>query len=258
MPEEPLRDQHGNCANASPPSMTRKGPLLATITPPEPKNPWMLMGLGLVLALIGLVMSLQPKPSGPSPGPLQSQKPCSPSAPCPEAGSKATWSTDRLQHEALHRFNRGDPEGAVAALAPLGKTNPSEAAALRQALRSNWNRNRLEAKRAERLAAAGQWWEALDSINRLDHPWWQRRSQALRHRVEQGAAALEQEHHQHSHGPAGAGVDIERLDAEVQKRLQLGKPQWRAFVEGCEAVGGEVLEEGPEVNCIPRGGKQEP
>ena len=145
MPEEPLRDQHGSCVIASPPSMPRKGPPPATIAPPETGKTWMLVGLGLVLALTGLVMSLRSKSFGPSPEPPQSQKPCSPSAACAEASSKASWSTDRLQHEALRRFNRGDPEGAVAALAPLGKTNPREAAALRQALRSNWNRNRLEA-----------------------------------------------------------------------------------------------------------------
>jgi hypothetical protein len=189
-------------------------------------------------------MALQPQPPKHRPGPLHSQK--------------ATVATTRLRQEALGRFSRGDPEGAVAALAPLRQTNPNEAAALGEALRTNWNRNRLEAARAERLAKAGQWWEALDTLNRLDHPWWQRHSQALRRRVEQGAAALEQEHHQHSHGPGPAGVDTEQLDAEVKRRLQGGQPQWQAFAEGCAAVGGQVLEEGPEVNCIPRKGKQGP
>jgi hypothetical protein len=215
-----------------------------------------MVGLGLALAAAGLVMALQPQPPRHRPDPLRSQRPCSPGAPCPESSSKGTLATTRLQQEALRRFSRGDPEGAVAAIAPLHQTNPSEAAALREALRSNWNRNRLEVARAERLAAADQWWEALDTLNRLDHPWWQRHSQALRLRVEQGAAALEQEHHQHSHGPNASGVSTERLDAEVQKRLQLGKSQWQAFVEGCAAVGGQVLEEGPEVNCMPRKGKQ--
>jgi hypothetical protein len=202
------------------------------------------VGLGLALAAAGLVMALQPQTPKNRPVPLRSPK--------------ATQATIGLHQEALRRFNRGDPEGAVAALAPLRQTNQGEAAALGEALRSNWNRNRLEAARAERLAKAGQWWEALDVLNRLDHPWWQRHSQALRRRVEQGAAALEQEHHQHSHGPGPAGVDTEQLDAEVKRRLQLGQPQWQAFVEGCAAVGGQVLEEGPEVNCMPRRGKQEP
>ncbi|MCX5954045.1 MAG: hypothetical protein NTZ40_11255 [Cyanobacteria bacterium] len=212
----------------------------------------------MVLAVTGLVMALQPQCPRQRPGPPPSQKPCLPGAACPAASSEATRATDRLPQEALRRFNRGDPEGAVAALAPLGQTNPSAAAALQEALRSNWNRNRLEAARAQRLAAAGQWWEALDSLNRLDHPWWQRHTQALRLRVEQGAAALEQEHHQHSHEPPPAGIATERLDAEVKKRLQLGQPQWQAFVEGCAAVGGQVLEEGPEVNCVPRRAQQRP
>jgi hypothetical protein len=189
-------------------------------------------------------MALQPQPPKHRPGLLHSQK--------------ATVATTRLRQEALGRFSRGDPEGAVAALAPLRQTNPNEAAALGEALRTNWNRNRLEASRAERLATAGQWWEALDTLNRLDHPWWQRHSQALRRRVEQGAGALDQEHDQHGHGPDPAGVPTERLDAEIRKRLQLGLPQWQAFKEGCNAAGGEVLDEGPEVNCKPRRGQQRP
>jgi hypothetical protein len=224
--------------------MPRKGPPPEPTAPPEPQRPWRLAGLGLALAAAGLVMALLPQTPKNRPVPLHSPK--------------ATQATTRLHQEALRRFNRGDPEGAVAALAPLRQTNQGEAAALGEALRSNWNRNRLEAARAERLAKAGQWWEALDVLNRLDHPWWQRHSQALRRRVEQGAAALEQEHHQHSHGPGTAGVDTEQLDAEVKRRLQLGQPQWQAFVESCAAVGGQVLEEGPEVNCMPRRGKQEP
>ena len=224
--------------------MASKGLPPKPTAPPVPQRPWRLVGLGLALAAAGLVMAQQPPPPTPPPRPHPSQK--------------ATVATTRQRQEALRRFSRGDPEGAVAALAPLRQTNPSEAAALGEALRSNWNRNRLEAARAERLATAGQWWEALDTLNRLDHPWWQRHSQALRRRVEQGAAALEQEHHQHSHGPGPAGVDTEQLDAEVQRRLQRGQPQWQAFVEGCAAVGGQVLEEGPEVNCMPRKGKQGP
>ena len=216
------------------------------------------MALGLGLAAAGLVMALHPQSPTRRPSPLPSPKPCSPGGPCPEASTTATRATVPLRQEALRRFSQGDPEGAVAALAQLGQTNPTEAVALQEALRSNWNRNRLEAARAERLAAAGQWWEALDALNRLDHPWWQRHSQALRHRVEQGAAALEQEHDQHSHGPPPAGVPMERLDAEVQKRLKLGQPQWQAFTEGCAAVGGQVLEEGPEVNCMPRKAQQRP
>jgi len=250
--------------------MDRKGPHPEPTASPDPQRPWRALGfgLGLGLAAAGLVMALHPQSPGRRPAPLPSQKPCTPGGPCPETRSTATKTTATktvatgasatLRQEALRHFNQGDPEGAVATLARLGQTNPTEAAALQEALRSNWNRNRLEAARAERLAAAGQWWEALDALNRLDHPWWQRHSQALRRRVEQGAAALEQEHDQHSHGPHPEGVRTERLDAEVQKRLQLGRPQWQAFKEACDAVGGEVLEEGPEVNCTSRRGQQRP
>jgi len=248
--------------------MDRKGHHAEPTASPDPQRRWRVVGIGLGLAAVGLVMALHPQSPSRHPAPPPSQRPCWPGGPCPASsttttnttttGTTATRTTATLRQEALRHFNQGDPEGAVAALARLGQTNPTEAAALQEALRSNWNRNRLEAARAERLAAAGQWWEALDALNRLDHPWWQRHSQALRRRVEQGAAALDQEHDQHSHGPHPAGVPTERLDAEIRKRLQLGLPQWQAFKEGCDAVGGEVREEGPEVNCTSRRGQQRP
>jgi hypothetical protein len=243
--------------------MDRKGSHDEPTASPNPQRRWRVVALGLGLAAAGLVMALHPQSPSRRPAPPPSQRPCLPGGVCPDtstttSGSTATRTTATLRQEALRHFNQGDPEGAVAALARLGQTQPSEAAALQEALRSNWNRNRLEAAQAERLAAMGHWWEALDALNRLDHPWWQRHSQALRRRVEQGAAALEQEHDQHSHGPDPAGVPTERLDAEIRKRLRLGLPQWQAFKEGCNAVGGEVLEEGPEVNCKPRRGQQRP
>ena len=240
--------------------MDRKGPPPEPTAPHQHQGPGRVVGLGLGLAAAaaGLVMALHPpSPTRPQ-GALPSQKPCSPGGPCPQASITATRATPPLRQEALRRFNQGDPEGAVTALATLGQTNPTEAAALQEALRSNWNRNRLEAARAERLAARGQWWEALDALNRLDHPWWQRHTQALRSRVEQKAMALEQDHDHHSHGPAPQGVPIERLEAEIQKRLQRGLPQWQAFTEACGAVGGQVDEGGPEVNCTPRRDQQGP
>jgi len=146
--------------------MARKGPTPEPTALPVPQRPWKLVGLGLALAAAGLVMALPPQPPRHRPGPLHSQKPCSPGAPCPkassEASSEATVATTRQRQEALRRFSQGDPEGAVAALAPLRQTNPSEAAKLGEALRTNWNRNRLEAARAERLAKAGQWSTALE------------------------------------------------------------------------------------------------
>ena len=51
-------------------------------------------------------------------------------------------------------------------------------------LRQIWEQNRLQLQRAERLSAQARWWEALDALNRIDHPWWRQRSAAVRARVQ--------------------------------------------------------------------------
>ncbi len=225
---------------------------------PAPRPPWRLAWLGLAFLAVGFAAGLHTLVTSHHPAPLASQGPCPPGERCPQSSAGPLPATEPIKQVALNRFRQGDPEGAVAALAPLRQSDPSAADTLQDALRSNWNRNRLEASRAERLAAAGHWWEALDALNRLDHPWWQRHSQELRRRVEAKAAALEQEHEHHSHGSTPEGGPPAGLDAEIQRRLRGGQPQWQAFQEGCATVGGQVHEEGPEVTCMPRRGQQGP
>jgi hypothetical protein len=90
-----------------------------------------------------------------------------------------------LHRMALSRFRDGDLDAALDALAPMGEKHRSDGTAVGDQLRLNWNRNRLEWERASKLVDQARWWEALDSLNRIDHPWWQRRAQALNRKVEQ-------------------------------------------------------------------------
>jgi hypothetical protein len=151
---------------------------------------------------------------------------------------------------ALTRFRNGDLEAALAALAPMGEKHRADGTAVGDQLRLNWNRNRLEWERASRLVGQARWWEALDSLNRIDHPWWQKRAQALNRRVEAGIQQLKGKEREHDgHGDLPRSVPLAQLDAEVRRRIAAGMDEWKAFQAGCQALGGRVVEAGPETAC---------
>ena len=171
------------------------------------------------------------------------------------AGSRAdhqrleAWQ-EELHRNALSRFQAGDLSGALAQLAPLGEDHRADGTALGDQLRLNWQRNRLEAERAARLVRQSRWWEALDSLHRLDHPWWRRRNQALAQRVEAQLARLKDHDHEHdAHGDLPQSVPVAELDPRVQKRIAAGMSEWKAFEAACAELGGKVVEAGPETAC---------
>ena len=155
-----------------------------------------------------------------------------------------------LRELAMQRFRAGELETAITLLQPLDRAPSSSSNRFRDSLRETWNRNRLEAERLDQLVQQERWWEALDSHNRLDHPWWQAQTQPQRRMVEQAIASIgdSQEHHQHK----GARSDVisgAELDRAVQQQLDLGLEPWQAFEAGCRALGGQVEEDGPESFC---------
>ena len=159
------------------------------------------------------------------------------------------WQSE-LQRQAVERFERGDLEGALSSLAPLGQARSGDGSALGNQMRLNWQRNRLEHERASRLVRQARWWEALDSLNRLDHPWWQRHAAPLRVRVNQQLARLSEHDREHDgHGAVPHSVPVADLDARVQKRLAAGESEWKAFEASCRELGGRVVEEGPDSAC---------
>lgn len=159
-----------------------------------------------------------------------------------------------LQELAMQRFRAGDLEGAITRLEPLDRAATNSGNRFSDNLRETWNRNRLEAERLDQLVAQERWWEALDSHNRLDHPWWQARTQPQRRTVEQVIARIgdSQEHQQHGETRADV-VSGTELDRAVQQQLAQGLEPWQAFEAGCRALGGQVEEDGPESFCRRRG-----
>jgi len=108
----------------------------------------------------------------------------------------------------------------------------------------------LEWERASKLVDQARWWEALDSLHRIDHPWWQRRAQALNGKVEEGLKRLKGQDREHDgHGDLPQSVPVAQLDAEVGRRIAAGMDEWKAFQAGCQALGGRVVEAGPETAC---------
>jgi hypothetical protein len=110
-----------------------------------------------------------------------------------QAGARDVEQLQRWRKElrklAMQRFRAGDLEGAIALLEPLDRAATNSGNRFSDNLRETWNRNRLEAERLDQLVAQERWWEALDSHNRLDHPWWQARTQPQRRTVEQVIAS---------------------------------------------------------------------
>jgi hypothetical protein len=157
-----------------------------------------------------------------------------------------------LERQARELYRRGDLQGALRVLAGLDAAHNSEGTAIGDSLRDDWNRNRWQKERAEQLIRQQRWWEALDAINRIEHPWWRQHSQALRRQVEQGIAGLrrqhEAEHDAHS-GGLDSNVPEQRLNALIQTKLAQGMDDWQAFSRACRELGGKVVEAGPETAC---------
>ena len=157
------------------------------------------------------------------------------------------WRRD-LREQALRLFQAGELEGALNQLAPLEQRQSG--AGFSDALKEDWHRNRLEAKRLGMLVEEERWWEALDSHNRLDHPWWTSQTRTLRRTVDDAIRAMgeNQDHLQHGSDQAGL-ISGAELNAAVQAQLDQGLAPWPAFEAGCGSLGGRVEEDGPESFC---------
>ena len=155
-----------------------------------------------------------------------------------------------LRELAMQRFRAGELEAAITLLEPLDRAPSSSSNRFSDSLRETWNRNRLEAERLDQLVQQERWWEALDSHNRLDHPWWQAQTQPQRRMVEQAIARIgdSQEHHQHGDARSDV-ISGSELNRAVQQQLDLGLEPWQAFEVGCRTLGGQVEEDGPESFC---------
>ena len=155
-----------------------------------------------------------------------------------------------LMDQAVGLFRQGELQQALELLAPLQGHARSQISQLRATLMEIWNRNQVEQRRLVQLVEQERWWEALDSLNKLDHPWWQQQAHATRLRVENAIQALDeaQEHQQHPTVHADV-ISGDELDAAVEDQLRQGLDPWTAFSSGCSHLGGRVEEDGPESFC---------
>ena len=157
---------------------------------------------------------------------------------------------DKIINYINEQITEDKLDEAIALLKPLEAGTESGGSTLSDTLRETWNRNRLTYERLINLVDDQRWWEALDSLNRLDHPWWQKRSESQRRIVESAITkrGSQEEHQQHGSG----GPDVirgEELEREVQVELQAGIDPWDAFATACRRLGGEIVEDGPESFC---------
>lgn len=155
-----------------------------------------------------------------------------------------------LREQALTRFRDGDLPAALRRLQPLGEEGGGAGDSLGDELRRIWQRNRLLLLRAERLTDQERWWEALDALHRIDHPWWRQRAAALRMRVQQGLSRLPREDREHEgHGSLPHTVDTAQLDIRVRRHIAAGMEEGQAFELACRQMGGRVVEAGPDSAC---------
>ncbi len=155
-----------------------------------------------------------------------------------------------LQRQALDRFQQGDLPGALELLAVIGEDHNNTGSSTGDQFKEIWSRNRLLVERAQKLVRQQRWWEALDALTRLDHPWWKGQSRGLLAQVQAGLNQLHGKDKEHDeHGAIPHTVPEAALDAEVQARLARGMDEWSAFKGACKALGGKVVEAGPETAC---------
>jgi hypothetical protein len=132
----------------------------------------------------------------------------------------------------------------------MGDDQRADGNSLGDRLSENWTRNRLQFERAQRLGDQQRWWEALDALTRIDHPWWKTQSRDVQAKVKKGIEGLKgQERERDAHGQLPHTVPAEQLDALVRQRIASGMDEWSAFQAACRALNGKVVEAGPETAC---------
>ena len=158
----------------------------------------------------------------------------------------------QLEVRALSLYREGRLEQALQILGALNAAHNTNGTALGDQLKEDWNRQRFLKERAAQLIPQKRWWEALDALNRIEHPWWKQHTQALRSQVEKDIEGLRSsEAAQHnSHGSdLESNVPAERLNDLISKKLAAGADDWQAFSSACKELGGRAVEAGPGTAC---------
>jgi len=152
---------------------------------------------------------------------------------------------------AVESYRRGHLSTAVALLLQLSEQQEPQRDTLIESLQVRWNLNRQLHERAVGLRAEQRWWEALDTINRLDHPWWRVQAQPIQDEILQATQALTSQglDRDGHNSNIRHNVPIAELDRRVRLHVTRGMDDWRAYVQACHELGGMVAEYGPESVC---------
>jgi len=158
----------------------------------------------------------------------------------------------QLETRALSLYREGRLEEALGILSNLNAAHNASGTALGDQLNEDWNRQKFLKDRAAQLIPQKRWWEALDALNRIEHPWWKEQSLSLRRQVEKGIESMrdprERNHDGHG-GQLDSNVPAERLNDLITQKLSQGMDDWQAFSSACKELGGRVVEAGPETAC---------
>lgn len=158
-----------------------------------------------------------------------------------------------LRRRVLEQYRRQGLEPAQGLLQASGEHRFPDGQELRSSLREHWAANRYDLAAARSAAGDQRWWDALNKLNHLDHPWWQRQAVPLRRQVLAAIADLRRhQENEDSHGGGhggGIAVDPQQLDGRIRVLRGQGLSDWAAFQRACGDLGGRIVEDGPESSC---------
>jgi hypothetical protein len=160
----------------------------------------------------------------------------------------------QLRQQVLELYRRRGLDAAQGLLLASGESRFPDGQELRDSLREHWAANRYALAAARSAAADSHWWDALNQLNHIDHPWWQLQAATLRHRVQAAITDLRQrqqdeDSHRGGHS-TGEAVDPRQLDGRIRTLIGQGLSDWAAFQRACDDLGGRIVEDGPESACL--------
>ena len=158
-----------------------------------------------------------------------------------------------LRKKVLERYQKQGLGAAQGLLQASGESRFPDGQELRDSLREHWAANRYALAAARSAADEGHWWDALNQLNHIDHPWWQLQAAPLRHRIHDAINDLrrqrqDEDSHRGGHS-GGMAVDPQQLDGRIHTLMGQGLSDWAAFQKACNDLGGRIVEDGPESSC---------
>ncbi len=160
------------------------------------------------------------------------------------------WVRQR-KDRAVEHYRQGELSTAVALLREFSDLQDPHRDTLIESLQVRWNLNRQLHEQAMELRAEERWWDALDAINQLDHPWWRAHAKPLQEEIVTATRALAgQSLGRDGHnGRVRHNVPLDDLDRRVRLHLTRSADPWHAYVQACDELGGVVMSYGPESVC---------